>query len=140
MTSLSRLRDHCHPARPPARPQDNSVSLTATNVAAGLVRRERGDRIHLVTVVPSEAQRGEGANLMERLRKAFRTHVDVLTHVLVGGEGGEGVPIGPGQGWARMAAVAVGMRVSREVLLVPRLSPIRCDRRVRTWEAPPPYH
>ncbi|GFR43782.1 hypothetical protein Agub_g4898 [Astrephomene gubernaculifera] len=62
--------------------QDNSVSLTATNVAAGLARRERGDRIHLVTVVPTEAQRGEGAALLERLMKAFRTHADVLTHVL----------------------------------------------------------
>ncbi|GIL54363.1 hypothetical protein Vafri_9929 [Volvox africanus] len=62
--------------------QDNSVSLTATNVAAGLVRRERGDRVHLVTVVPSEAQRGEGTGLMERLLKTFRTHADVVTHVM----------------------------------------------------------
>ncbi|EFJ45379.1 hypothetical protein VOLCADRAFT_94176 [Volvox carteri f. nagariensis] len=62
--------------------QDNSVSLTATNVAAGLVRRERGDRVHLVTVVPTEAQRSEGTGLMERLLKAFRTHADVTTHVL----------------------------------------------------------
>ena len=59
--------------------------MTATNVAAGLVRRERNDRIHLVTVVPSDAQRGEGAALLERLMKAFRTQTAVITHVLVGG-------------------------------------------------------
>ncbi|KXZ52809.1 hypothetical protein GPECTOR_8g195 [Gonium pectorale] len=62
--------------------QDNSVSLTATNVAAGLVRRERNDRIHLVTVVATDAQRGEGTALLDRLLKAFRTHTDVTAHVL----------------------------------------------------------
>ncbi|KAG2439349.1 hypothetical protein HXX76_004708 [Chlamydomonas incerta] len=62
--------------------QDNGVSLTATNVAAGLARRERGDRIHLVTVVASDAQRGEGGALLERMMKAFRTQADVMTHVL----------------------------------------------------------
>eukprot|EP00198_Chlamydomonas_reinhardtii_P007529 XP_001696866.1 predicted protein [Chlamydomonas reinhardtii] len=62
--------------------QDNGVSLTATNVAAGLARRERGDRIHLVTVVASDAQRGEGNALLERMMKAFRTQADVMTHVL----------------------------------------------------------
>ncbi len=59
------------------------MSLTATNVAAGLARRDRGDRIHLVTVVATDAQRGEGSALLERMMKAFRTQADVMTHVLV---------------------------------------------------------
>ncbi|KAG2453465.1 hypothetical protein HYH02_001686 [Chlamydomonas schloesseri] len=62
--------------------QDNGVSLTATNVAVGLARRERGDRIHLVTVVASDAQRGEGSALLERMIKASRTQADIMTHVL----------------------------------------------------------
>lgn len=63
--------------------QDNGVSVTATNVAIGLVRRERGDTLHLVTVVPTEAQQREGHELMARLLKQFKSHLDVATHVLV---------------------------------------------------------
>ncbi|KAG2498859.1 hypothetical protein HYH03_003051 [Edaphochlamys debaryana] len=61
---------------------DNGVSLTATNVAVGMARRERGDRIHLVTIVPTEVQRGEGQALLDRMTKALRTSTDITSHVL----------------------------------------------------------
>ncbi|PNH12786.1 hypothetical protein TSOC_000270 [Tetrabaena socialis] len=62
--------------------QDNGVSLTAVNCAAGLIRRERGDRIHMVTMVPTEAQRAEGSALLERFMRTFRMQSEVVAHVL----------------------------------------------------------
>jgi hypothetical protein len=61
------------------------VSLTAANVAAGLLRPERSDVVHLMVTVPGDAQRGEGAALLERFARAFKDLPPscVHTHVLV---------------------------------------------------------
>ena len=98
------------PAGAPATPaaplpgQDNGVSVTATNVAIGLVRRERGDALHLVTVVATEAQQREGHELMARLLKQFKSYLDVATHVLVRADGEEKGQMGQGSmGWAALA-------------------------------------
>ncbi len=110
------ISPHKHTPCPPAssylpHTQDNGVSLTATNVAAGLLRPERGDHVHMVTVVAGEAQRGEGQALLDRFIKAFRGSADVTTHVLVrmggrwwGGGGGRGWVGGWGGGFS-MGAV-----------------------------------